>query len=595
MPRMNTRFRLITNTLLIALLCGSSAGMGEFAPGAPPIESTNDAGPLDSRSLLDVKPDRVIVFKNGYSLVVKSARARCDENGDVYTTDVPPSAVLGTFWVTSQDRQVRSVRATTHSTSFIKTHTARAQNIAELIAANSGREVTLHTRNMPKPEYRGVIADILDGRPAEDGVENRVRTEVAQYAALRESTGEVTIIPLTNIASLADSDIQTLYSHNVDVHESEKRLIVSMGKENAGRDVTLSIMYFTPGLRWIPTYKLEGVGEPTGRLSLQGELLNELEDFDHVPMSLVVGVPSFRFKDVVSPLSLEATMYNALAEAAPQIMGRQAVAGQFSNAYYADRATETWRTSLPGGLPDPMDEGVGTGEQDLFVYDIGAFTMKKGDRAAIPLWATALDIKHVYSFDVSIHRDDRGACTVTDKFGGNDNNNSPLRLASNKVWHQLELKNATRGPWTTGAAMVFGGSVPISQEMLTYTPPGGTSPLPLTVATDIRGHYSEEEIAREPNVLRWGSHNYSKITKRCSVTLTSYRAADSATRVSVGMGGKAIELDSGGSAVITDTDPADWSNNWWAPVNNHSDVTWSLDLKAGESKTLSFTVEYYVP
>ena len=595
MPRTNIRSRLVTHTLLIALLCGSSAGSGEFAPGVPPTERASDAGTPDSRSLLEVKPERVIVFKNGYCLVVKTAKARCDENGDVYTTDVPPSAVLGTFWVTSQERHVRSVRATTHTTASIKTYTARAQSIAELIAANLSREVTLHVRNMPKPEYRGVISDILDGRPSEDGVEGRVRPEVAQHAVLRESTGEITIVPLTNIVLLADSDIRTLYSHNVDLHESEKRLIVSMGKENAGRDVTLRLMYFTPGVRWIPTYKLEGVGEPTGRLSLQGELLNELEDFDRVPMSLVVGVPSFRFQGVVSPLSLEATMYNALAEAAPQVMGQQVVAGQFSNAYYADRATERWRPNVPAGLPDPLDEGVGTGEQDLFVYDIGAFTMKKGDRAAFPLWATSLDVKHVYSFDVSVHRDDRGACTVTDKFGGNENNNSPLRLATNRVWHQLELTNATKGPWTTGPAMVFDGPVPISQEMLTYTPPGGTSPLPLTVATDIRGHYSEEEVAREPNVLRWGSHQYSKITKRCTVTLTSFRAADSATRVSVGMGGKAIELDPGGKAVITDTDPADWSNNWWAPVNNHSDVTWSLDLRAGESKALSFTIVYYVP
>ena len=58
-------------------------------------------------------------------------------------------------------------------------------------------------------------------------------------------------------------------------------------------------MYFRPGVRWIPTYRIELAAKARRsppRSSLQAELLNEAEDLKDVPLDIVVGVPNFRFR-----------------------------------------------------------------------------------------------------------------------------------------------------------------------------------------------------------------------------------------------------------------------------------------------------------
>ena len=58
-------------------------------------------------------------------------------------------------------------------------------------------------------------------------------------------------------------------------------------------------MYFRPGIRWIPTYRIDlrqKDGKNMAQVSLQAEILNEAEDLHDVPLDIVVGVPNFRFK-----------------------------------------------------------------------------------------------------------------------------------------------------------------------------------------------------------------------------------------------------------------------------------------------------------
>ena len=57
-----------------------------------------------------------------------------------------------------------------------------------------------------------------------------------------------------------------------------------------------------------------------------------------MPVDIVVGVPNFRFRETPSPLVLEATLRNALAEAAPQLCNGQQQ--PFSNAMYSQRSGE---------------------------------------------------------------------------------------------------------------------------------------------------------------------------------------------------------------------------------------------------------------
>ena len=57
------------------------------------------------------------------------------------------------------------------------------------------------------------------------------------------------------------------------------------------------MMYFRPGVRWIPTYRVDlpgqGAKEKFAELSLQAEILNEAEELIDVPVDIVVGSAEF--------------------------------------------------------------------------------------------------------------------------------------------------------------------------------------------------------------------------------------------------------------------------------------------------------------
>ena len=171
-----------------------------------------------------------------------------------------------------------------------------------------------------------------------------------------------------------------------------------------------------PGIRWIPTYRVslnENKEKKTAAVSLQAELLNEAEDLDNVPVDIVVGVPNFRFRGTPSPLVLEATLRNALAEAAPDIMGNPS--NSFSNAHVLaaggriSAATRRRPTRAAQGVVNLPDELTAAGAQDLFVYNLPKITLGKGDRVAVPIFTADVPYRDLYTWDVRITKQDNDA------------------------------------------------------------------------------------------------------------------------------------------------------------------------------------------
>jgi hypothetical protein len=196
-------------------------------------------------------------------------------------------------------------------------------------------------------------------------------------------------------------------------------------------------------------------------------------------------------------------------------------------------------------------------------------------------------LRHVYTYRIKARRSRAGGGLVQDP-------TSPNQVQMNQVWHQLELANAGKVPWTTGAALMLRDALPLGQDLLTYTSGGGRALLPVTIAVDLRGAFDEQEIERKPNALHLDGYDYVLVKKRGSVTVSSYRKEKSDMRVSVSAGGKATAASDDGTIKLNDFRPDDWDDNGLMRVNNHSDVTWELTLEPGETKTLTYEVSFYL-
>jgi hypothetical protein len=575
---------------------------------------------------LRLETERVVIFKDGYSLFVRKARATADAEGNVHTFEVPDAAVLGSFWAFSTDKQLVGMKAQFVTERDKRDEEASCITILELLRANKGKLVSLGLGD--DKSLSGVIVDVLDrpapsrlpgatppppapspnrswrppGQPparAPAHVEFEQLPVGGQLVVVKGTPQGNIILPVAQVRTISAPELITTMVRSFESQTTRKRLQFEMGAAAAGQPVELDLVYFTPGLRWIPTYRLSGDLEDSGDLALQAEVLNEVMDLDGVAADMVVGVPHFKFREVISPLALEAQMRNVLQQAAPQLMGQSV---GFSNAYFHSRAGEQQGQGNAGRI-DIAPELAAAGSGDLFVYSIPKLTLAKGARATIPLWQSTIPLSHVYTLDLALGRDARGGKTYVQhkaRWQGNGNrrqqdNQSPLDLAEFQVWHQFQLTNDGDVPWTTGAALTMRDHLPLGQDMLTYTSIGAKALLPLTVAVDVCAGYDEEEINREPDAIRWDGNQYARITKTAKINVCNYRTQSSKMQINLGLGGKVIEASDGGEIKINDFRLEDWANNGYAGrINNHSDVTWEIDLEPGETRDITIKYEFFI-
>jgi hypothetical protein len=255
-------------------------------------------------------------------------------------------------------------------------------------------------------------------------------------------------------------------------------------------------------------------------------------------------------------------------------------------AEYRPSSVDNDEVAAGSGVMGLAPELAAEKRQDLFAYSAKNVVLPKGARATLPLWKVPVSQRHLYTLDLAIRR---SGTSYSYAQGGEEGSGSPLQLQKSSVWHQLELSNPSPQPWTTGAALVLQDQLPIGQDLLTYTPVGGRSLLPLTVAVDVQSSHNEEVVERRPNALTVDGHSYTLVRKKGTITLRNFRTEKSPMVVTLSTGGK-VDAAEGAKVMATDGNNSDGVP---PAVNGHSNVTWDLTLDAKATKTLVYQVSVY--
>lgn len=578
-------------------------------------------------SELQLKPERVVVFKDGYCLVVKQGTATTNSGGVVFTDDVPNAAVLGSFWAVPEKGTIRSLVAGWVNTESKTNREVNCTSILEIVKSNLGKACSFE---IDQQRIDGTLLKILSNdelaiEPIQSsqsggGIDSSLLSPFSEVATPRTSSTVVNsvtgayllvrtqfgdkMIQASAVSNLTIENMSSSIQQTVTTKSRHKRLSMQFGEANS--QVKLSLMYFRPDVRWIPTYRVNLTGEALvanknnggadiskerkqAELILQGEILNEAEDFVNVPFHVVVGVPNFRFRSVPSPMTLEATMRNLLGQVAPGIMDTSN--NRFSNALYSQRAGEipsnragddSARVAVE--LPDEL---IGKGGNDLFVYELAPMTLKRGERAMVPILSTNVPYRDIYSWDIELTHSESYAATSAES-------TSPLRLSEAKIWRQVELTNNTDIPWTTGAAMIMDGMQPLAQELLTYTSPGGICRLPVTVSVDLRGKVEDTEIKREFNSLKWRGNDYARVNGKIEVELSNNKTQPISVDVRLRFGGKTTQASDDGKISLEAYRAEDWHNHQGNPINNSSEVRWTATIATGEFFEATVNYDFYL-
>ncbi|MEN8127031.1 MAG: hypothetical protein ABFR90_04405 [Planctomycetota bacterium] len=532
----------------------------------------------------------VTIFKDGHAYVLHEGLVQSNDNGDVVLDELP-SPIMGTFWAYSVDKgRLQCVISSRDEVDVEKT----AMTVEDLLKSNVGNNILLRDSHSEHP-YEAQIVRILEDekQPTNTGGNKVVLLKI------REGIKALPVGQIQNITFLEDPNDRVMRKETKDTMTFKlKRL---KGDDASGKR-QVGMAYVQKGLRWIPSYRVEIDGKGKAVIKLQGTIINELADLEDVSTHLVIGVPTFTFKDTPDPISFQETV----AQLSRHFRPNSQTAYAFSNAIMTQRSS-AYREDYnrqPDNLIDlgPELKGMKTNE-DLFVFHLDHITLKKGQRMVLPIAEYTLDYEDIYTVDLNF--------APPLEMRRNFNTDQHLKLArlfhAPKALHKIRLTNKSEYPLTTAPATIFKDGRVLAQGMMKFTSIGGTGNLEITTALDIKVKKTDQQVATTPNAVKWNGDNYTKVDMAGAIELTNY--SDKAVTVYVKRSvlgnmdeathdGTVKQLGHGYDGFVFESGVPFWWNWcnwpwWWYHFNSIGQTSWEIELDSKEEIKLDYNWHYY--
>jgi hypothetical protein len=486
----------------------------------------------------------VTVFKNNLGFFMSEGKVKL-RDGWAIAPQVPPAA-FGTLVIFSHDEGTLVDIVGSGPGEVVEFDGQDAPDTAE---ARRSRLLSLQHLNLELKYKRKESPATAAGTLKSVGPE---------YVVLESRIGDIAV-PLESISSLQVLDYPL-------------RVHVIRDDGSSPDEVTLGMAYLQSGITWIPEYTMKILGETSAELSLRGVLVNQAEDLIHADINFVVGVPHFAHTDYQSPLAVGQVVrtIRGLASAVvppqiqSQIANRAAIVRNDRTAPQFKRGGTTTAPvgSRPGNVASTLGnlpELGGTAGSDFTVYRKRDLTVRRGEKALVSLFVRPVTYSHVYRW-------------------------SPPQ----KMQHLLRLHNATDTSWTTGPCLVLGEKGPLSEDLLRYTPAGGNAEIPISQAINIAHEVTERESARKLKAHNPRSSYYlDLVTLTGKVKLHNFEEKQTEVFVTMAVPGRPLEATHDGAA-YSDAKKL-------VLTERRGSISWRVLLAAGESRTLTYCYERYVP
>jgi len=511
------------------------------APPAAPAAKAKAAEDQENAHLWKPRVTSVAVFKNGLGFFVREGDVAL-RDGWCVAREVPPAA-FGTLAIYSH----------------------AADEVVDIVGSGPGEVVEFDGIDLPKD-------DAAKRRRLQAALHLQVHLTYAQKSADRTAAGRlVSVGPefavLDNGANTLAVPIEGI--KRMQVLELPLRAHVVGPGEKPPEKVKLGMAYLRKGITWIPEYTLKVLDDETAELTLRGTLVNEAEDLIHADVNLVVGVPHFVHTDYLAPVAVGQIIRTIGAAVAPrevqtQIMNRAAIASNLQVADQFDRpvmerpvgAGGRDLAAALGNLPQ-LEAAAGA---DFTVYTKKDLTVRCGEKAIVTLFVQKIKYSHLYRW-------------------------SP---PAQQVEHLLVLHNQTDSAWTTGPCLATSAAGPLSEDLLRYTPKGGRGEFPVTAAINLAHDQTEKEVDRklkayEPSKDFW----LDLVTVDGELKIRNFEKRAVDVVVSATIVGKPLAASDDGAISV--------QTGKLQLLERSGTIRWTLKLEPGETKTLSYKYERYVP
>jgi hypothetical protein len=561
--------------------------------------------PLSALAKMPVK--EVTVFKDGHAFVLHEGTMPTDASGNVLM-DYLPTPVLGTFWPYSTDKNIKLTSVVASERKVLVERTAL--RLVDMLEANRGMEIMVTEKPAYQEKPAPYVATII-GIPRRSSQELEA-TSAPNSGEKLPQKGDVIILKTSEGTKVLPLDrIQDVTFKNdpkPTVGEEEFRNLLTLKLDWAGRSAAKSadvgLVYLQRGLRWIPSYKITLDNQGNANVKLQATLINELTNLEDVTANLVIGVPSFAFKETLDPISLqkEATQLSGYFQQGDRSQSMT------SNAIMTQTARMGERRGRDAGDLDSADLGPevtdSTRNEDLYLFTVKHITLKKGQRMSLPVAEYNLKYKDIYTVELPFSP----PTDVRMNLNNEQQSEMARLLNAPKAAHKIRLTNNSNAPLTTAPALIIKDDRVLAQGMMTYTSSGGNVDLEITKAIDIQIAKNETESGRTPNATKFNGDFYTRVDLSGSIKLTNYRKVTSEIEVTRYVLGNVTTASQNGEVKkinVMENDkytpiganPSWWGwyswPSWWSQLNGIGRINWKINLEAGKSIDLTYNWNYF--
>jgi hypothetical protein len=541
---------------MVALCLGGAAAV--FAADAP------------KQATVQTRLKRVALFKNGFGFFVREGTLTEDKQVAVLGPFAAPAH--GTFWVSAPGRVgfasavVREVAGS---------EDAPAVSIQELLRGNVGKQVKLWMYGQPEPSVTGTILAFAPDRPQPPIEPYSMGTPreifppgMGEYVLLKTDDGILALQPGNIVrASFTEGAPVTTFPRP----SSQIQIEAAFNTPMAGN--WLSVSYLAKGIAWAPSYLIDITDPKQARLSAKALIVNEAEPLEGAHVDLVTGFPHLQFADVLSPVAMKGGLGQLLQSLArggtpseaPSVMTQAVMYNRMEVGYAGG--------GMSGGGPAIPSYGAAADGQtvdDLFFYPLENVTLKKNETGYYPLFSESVPYTEFYEWKIPDYVNAEG-------YYAREGQTQQPEI----VWHSLRLTNSMGMPWTTAPAQLMKDGQIIGQDTLNYTAPSGKSTVKITQAAGVKAEQNEVEIARQREAVQLYGHSFDRVTVKGTLQVTNYTKEQLALEVTKTLSGEVKQT----SPKAEDVTLA----KGLKAMNPMHELTWKLDVKAGESIEVMYT------
>eukprot|EP01062_Namystynia_karyoxenos_P065095 TRINITY_DN5834_c0_g1_i4.p1 TRINITY_DN5834_c0_g1~~TRINITY_DN5834_c0_g1_i4.p1 ORF type:complete len:613 (+),score=161.43 TRINITY_DN5834_c0_g1_i4:88-1839(+) len=468
---------------------------------------------------------RIVAFKNGYGFVALrfSRKAVATQGMARVAVPVPGEPVHGSVWIDvdsadhrllgfdvmapgkqSEEQQRCGLLDQEFSSCVVVDPIPTLCGIPRLLKANLGKVAKLTVLGA--------------GKEPERLVEGKLLKVDAATVILLGSAGGHEVVQATDVRRFSiDGEMNT----DTEEQPPQRQVNLSVACADGSAEVTGTVLLFTKGLTWAPSYRVS-VNREAETVTLRGQaaLLCELDGLGRrgvrvERLSLAAGFPTFSMEQVRDPSLCAATLEVFLRELqgggggvrAAMPLGHRARRMQEMRAPARQMMMQNVMTQQVDPSMDlDDDEGaegeVGGRHEDLYLYqpslpsaqgeEGGAISLLKHKRWVLPIiQAPPVAFEDVYHVDVP---QDGLSSNVPShsSWGGPPGQAGDGGLIP--VMHQLRFRNEGNCPLTTAPVLVTSGESVVAQTTIRFTPPRQQCKVDLTRAMDVIGRCQSRRV-----------------------------------------------------------------------------------------------------